>query len=574
MPNDDDTIPPSEVGVEESSPQPNGSASESESVSTTSNKEAPPEEDNVPWATSHFEVMMGKPLYGAILDAETDDLITQVQKRDSTSIHDLRERGEVAGKVLYLTEGAEGGETRIELSLKESAETEEDAEQSETEKLVSALRDEIRGMQSSGEQRDGPAPDADKEDLWDQIETLRDRLSNLRDKNQDLLDDIDEAEGKLRKVRNEKRGEISQLRDQREELRVEKQQLKRERDKLERELEKTEQREEELEEKLTSMRDRNDRLKSRVANVGDEDDGAGEGFWAMLFERLLGENGMLSEVDGTAIGRIMAQISQQQAQSQPQQVPTGAAAQMQGGAGAQQAQGGAGPVHRAPQQGQPQGQPQGQAAAQPPGGSGGEQPQQQSPNQSEEMMDRDQAVADLFKRIIEDSVHRLQGEISEEEIQKSSDLVGQRLEEYRSQQGFEIAPHEWAQLMWELCAAVDRMDIEGDVGMTFCHRLWPMLLTFSDQLQVVEYMPADQATTTLQNFYESSDNMLLGNRIQITGSMQQILARVVEVLKEHLGTGERPGGVPSGNDAEASGSEEAPDGALPEEEQNDLPPGL
>jgi len=570
---DDETIMPSDVGAEESTPQPNGSASESGSPP----KEAPPEEEQVPWATSHFEVMMGKPLYGALLDAETDDLITQVKKRDSTSIHDLRERDGLTGEITYLTEDGDGNETRIELSLKQSAEGEEDTQQSETEKLVGALREEIRAMNSSGSERDGPAPDADKDDLWDQIETLRDRLSKMRDKNQDLLDEIDEAEGKLRKVRNEKRGEISQLRDQREELRVKTQQLKRERDKLQRQLDDAEEREEELEETVTSLRDRNDRLKSRVANVGDEDSGASEGFWAMLFERLLGEDGMLSEIDGTAIGRVMTQLSQQQAQSQPQQVPAGAAAQIQGGAGAAQPQGAAGPVHRAGQQaqtqGQQQGHPQGQPAAQTQGQPSGSAPQQQSSNQSEEMMDRDQAIADLFKRIIEDSIGRLQGGISEQEIQESSDLVGQRLEEYRSQQGFQIQPHEWAQLMWELTAAVERMEVEGDVGMVFCHKLWPMLLTFSDQLQVVDYMPADQAATTLQNFYESSDNMLLGNRIEITGSMIQILTRVIEVLKSHLGTGERPGGVPSGSSSESSGGGEEPGEAFPGE-ANDTPPGL
>lgn len=189
------------------------------------------------------------------------------------------------------------------------------------------------------------------------------------------------------------------------------------------------------------------------------------------------------------------------------------------------------------------------------------------------MMDRNQVIADLFKRIIEDSIGRLQGKISEGELQESSELVGNRLQEYRSEKGIEIQPHEWAQLMWELTAAVERMEVEGDVGMIFCHKLWPMLLTFSEQLQVVNYMAADRAATTLQNFYESSDNMLLGNRIEITESMIKVLARVIDVLKDHLGTGQRPGGTPSRGSAEGPGSE-ASDETSSGEDENDLPPGL
>lgn len=570
MPKQDQTLMPEDVGAEDSTSTQNGSTP-SGSTPSKSSKEAPPEGGDVRWATSHFEVMMGKPLYGALLDAETDDLITQIKKRDSTSIHDLRDREALSGKVIYLTEGESGSENRIEVSLKERPDASGEEEQdSEAEKLVGALREEIRALRTD-QSPDGPGPDADKADLWEQIETLRDRLSDLRDKNQDLLDEIDGKEAQLRKVRNEKRGEISQLRDKREEFRVKIQQLKRERDKLQRQLNDAEERSEELEETVTNLRDRNDRLKSRVANVGGDEESAGEGFWAMLFERLLGEDGMLSEVDGTAIGRVMAQLSQQQAQSQPQQVPAGTAGQMQGG-GAAQPPGAAGPVHRAQQQAQaqPQGQPQAQPSQQAQTESGG-QPQQPSQNQPEEMMDRDEAIGDLFKRIIEDSVGRFQGSFSEQEIQESAQIVGQRLEEYRTQQGFEIQPHEWAQLLVELTAAVDRMDIDGDVGMVFCHRLWPMLQQFSDQLQVVDYMSAPQGATTLQNFYESSDQMLLGNRIEVTTSMQTILTRVIEVLSEYLGTGERPGGQPS---PESGADESDEPGALPGDEQNDLPPGL
>lgn len=607
MSSDNETIMPSDVGAKESSPQANGSSENGSSSRTTkggqggapspskstskasTSKVSGSQGAEVEWATSHFEVMMGQPLYGALLDAETEDLITQVRTQDGASIHDLRKEGIVSGEVLYLTQDENGKETRIELSLKTAGSTGGVPTGSEAEKLIGALRDEI--LNSGGDESRGPAPDADKEDLWDQIETLRDRLTKMRDKNQDLLDEIDNAEGKLRKVRNEKRGEIAQLRDKREELRVENQQLKRERDKLKREVQNKEGREEELEEKLTTMRDRNDRLKSRVANVSGEDDGTPDGFWAMLFERLLGEDGMLSEVDGTAISRVMAQLSQQQAQDQPQQVPGAAMAQMQGAAGP--GGGAASPVQRAGQQrasqqaaqGQrqqaqaaqaqsrqaqsPQSQsPQVQSQEEASRAAGQEnsegQPQQAPPNQPEEMMDRDEAVADLFKRIIEDSIGRLQGAVSEAEIQKSSKIVGQRLDEYRSQQGFQIQPHEWAQLMWELTAAVDRMDLEEEVGQVFCSRLWPMLLTFSDQLQVVNYMPADQAATTLQNFYESSDTMLLGNRIEITGSMHQKLTGVIAVLKSHLGSGERP---------EDPTGESAPEDSF-SGEQNDTPPGL
>jgi len=567
----DETIMPSDVGADENSSTPNGSPATTESRV----QEAPPESDDAPWATSHFEVMMGKTLYGAILDAETDDLIAQVEKRNSTSIHDLREREGISGKVIYLTEGEDGDERRIELSLKESANSKgEETEESDMEKLVGTLREEIRSMRSE-QSPSGPGPDADKDDLWDQINTLRERLSKMRDEKQNLLDDLDEAEGKLRKVRNEKRSEIATLRDKREEFRVKFQQMKRERDRLERQLEDAEERAEELEDTVTSLRDRNDRLKSKVANVGDEEDGAADGFWARLFERLLGEDGMLSDVDGTAISRVMAQLSQQQAQSQPQQVPAGAAGQMQRSAGAPQvsAQNGGGAVHRAPQQpGGQGGQPPGAQQAQQAGQSQQGQPSQQSQNQPEEMMDRDEAIGDLFKRIIEDSVGRLQGSFSEEDIQESAALVSQRLDEYRTQQGFEIQPHEWSQLLIELTAAVDRMDIEGGKAEVFCHKLWPMLQVFSDQLEVVNNFPPELAATTLQNFYESSDQMLLGNKIQVTDSMHDVLAGVIGVLADHLGTGQRPGGQPSA-DGSGSGGEEG-QGALPDDEQNELPPGL
>jgi len=201
------------------------------------------------------------------------------------------------------------------------------------------------------------------------------------------------------------------------------------------------------------------------------------------------------------------------------------------------------------------------------------------------MMDRDEAISDLFKRIIEDSVGRLQGDLTEEQIQESSGLVARRLEEYRTTQGFEIQPHEWAQLLIELTAAVDRMETEGDKAGVFCHRLWPMLQVFSDQLEVVNNFPPDMAATTLQNFYESSEQMLLGQKIPVTDSMHSVLSGVISVLAEHLPTGERPGGTPgssssggsSSNRSSSSGStsnRSASNGALPEEEQNDLPPGL
>lgn len=606
---------PDDVGATDRSAAENGTehgstATEEGPGPQGTSPEGPPQE-RVPWATSHFEVMMGKPLYGAILDADTSDLIAQVGKRNSTSIHDLRDtQAGLSGALLYLTEDGFGDEKEIEISLKAPAGSEaatpgtgdseagdSEAADRDTERLVGALREEIQALRTEPE-GGGPAPDANAEDLWDQIETLRERLSKLREQNQSLLDKIDDKEAQLRKVRNEKRGEISQLRDQREQLRVEKNQLIRERDKLTRRLENAEERSEQLEDTTASLRDRIDRLKSKVATAGEDGGPEDEGFWAMLFERLLGEDGVLSDVDGSAISRVMTQLSQQQAQRQPQQVPASATRAAPGASRSGGLQRGAA---RQAQNGQAQGGPQGGQAqgnqAQNMRGQGGggedtpsqsgetqggapggstERPRQTDPqNQPQRMMDRDEAISDLFKRIIEDSVGRLQGDLTEEQIQESSGLVARRLEEYRTTQGFEIQPHEWAQLLIELTAAVDRMETDGDKAGIFCHRLWPMLQVFSDQLEVVNNFPPDMAATTLQNFYESSEQMLLGQKIRVTDSMHSVLSDVISVLADHLPTGERPGGTPEGsasNRSSSSGS--SSNGALPEGEQNDLPPGL
>jgi len=616
MPPDEKTLMPDDVGATDRSAAENGTehgstATEEETGPQRTSPEGPPQE-RVPWATSHFEVMMGKPLYGAILDADTSDLIAQVDKRNSTSIHDLREkRSGLSGALVYLTEDGFGDEKKIEISLKSPADSEADnseatdsgASDRETERLVGALREEIQALRTETD-GGGPAPDANAEDLWDQIETLRERLSKLREQNQSLLDKIDDKEAQLRKVRNEKRGEISQLRDQREQLRVEKNQLTRERDKLTRRLENAEERSEQLEDTTASLRDRIDRLKSKVATAGEDGGPEDEGFWAMLFERLLGEDGVLSDVDGSAISRVMTQLSQQQAQRQPQQVPA-SATRAAGGASPSGASAPGGLQRGAARQAQP-GQPQqaqgnqaqnmqgqrgdgedtpsqggeAQAGQAQSGQAQGRTRQPDSQNQPQRMMDRDEAISDLFKRIIEDSVGRLQGDLTEEQIQESSGLVARRLEEYRRTQGFEIQPHEWAQLLIELTAAVDRMETDGDKAGIFCHRLWPMLQVFSDQLEVVNNFPPDMAATTLQNFYESSEQMLLGQKIRVTDSMHSVLSGVISVLAEHLPTGERPGGAPGGSSSSGSSSNRSSssgsssNGALPEGEQNDLPPGL
>ena len=616
MPPDEKTLMPDDVGATDRSAAENGTehgstATEEETGPQRTSPEGPPQE-RVPWATSHFEVMMGKPLYGAILDADTSDLIAQVDKRNSTSIHDLREtQAGLSGALVYLTEDGFGDEKKIEISLKSPADSEADnseatdsgASDRETERLVGALREEIQALRTETD-GGGPAPDANAEDLWDQIETLRERLSKLREQNQSLLDKIDDKEAQLRKVRNEKRGEISQLRDQREQLRVEKNQLTRERDKLTRRLENAEERSEELEDTTASLRDRIDRLKSKVATAGEDGGPEDEGFWAMLFERLLGEDGVLSDVDGSAISRVMTQLSQQQAQRQPQQVPA-SATRAAGGASPSGASAPGGLQRGAARQAQP-GQPQqaqgnqaqnmqgqrgdgedtpsqggeAQAGQAQSGQAQGRTRQPDSQNQPQRMMDRDEAISDLFKRIIEDSVGRLQGDLTEEQIQESSGLVARRLEEYRRTQGFEIQPHEWAQLLIELTAAVDRMKTDGDKAGIFCHRLWPMLQVFSDQLEVVNNFPPDMAATTLQNFYESSEQMLLGQKIRVTDSMHSVLSGVISVLAEHLPTGERPGGAPGGSSSSGSSSNRSSssgsssNGALPEGEQNDLPPGL
>jgi hypothetical protein len=554
----ENSIMPEDTGMTEDVPESSNGHTE----------EGPPKDtEDVPWATSHFQVMMGKPLYGALLDAETDDLIAQVQKRDSTTIHKIRDREGLSGKIRYLTEGGDGEEISIEVSLKEPKETGQ--EEPDSEELVSQIRDEVLTHLPDRESTTG---NADREDLQDEIDTLSKRLQSLRDRNQELRSRVEDRNQDLREAHNEHRTALSKLRSERETLRVEKARLEREKEDLKSRAEDAEEREQELEETVRELRDRIGRLKSQVTalDTGDDDDGGGSGgFWEQIAERVLGEDGILSELDGQSVQQVIAHLSQQRAQSQPQQVQARRAPQVQSQRSGLQSGGGQQSGRAAGGGRQPQQRAQAQRQNRAPQNSQSQQPQR--------TMDRDEEVAKLFKRIIGDSVKCLQGAKSEAEIQETADTVNAKLKDLRSNPGFQIQPHEWAQLLVELSSGVSRMDFgDTDPAMAFCHRLWPILLTFSDQLDLVTKFDSGMAAAWVANSYEGSSDLLLQNRVEVTEDMKSILEGVVSILKDHLGTGERPGGVPEGgrDQPEQGRGGGAGGDSIPQTGANQTPPGF
>lgn len=161
-------------------------------------------------------------------------------------------------------------------------------------------------------------------------------------------------------------------------------------------------------------------------------------------------------------------------------------------------------------------------------------------------MSRDEAVGDLFARIIEDSAGRLTGEFGEAQTQEHADLIGGRLQAYR-EEGVTLQLKEWAQLLIELTATTRNVDLGERPGLQFCHQLWPILEVFSDELTVVQSLDASMAANTMVNAYQElpEDQMLLGEKLEVTERDVETLTSVIEVIEQALQSGERPGGQPA-----------------------------
>lgn len=565
MPSDDPILP---SDVEED----DGSGSESQNIQ----EEAP--ELNAKHATSHFEVMMGKPIWGAILDAETRELKAQVPKRKSRSITEVCREEDIWGDMLYFTEKADGEEVEIDFTIPEPESTDPSRKQENQGEKLEQARSRIRELESKVSRlKEKKDESAKVKDLRDQVENFREECSDLREEKRKVRSRKQDLREELQKAKNDLINEKATLRQEKEDLRAEKDRLERRVERAETRAEKAEDREDEMQETIDELRDRNDRLKRQSVQVGEGDESS-KGFWEMLGERLM--DGPLDNIEEKLpqiIQRIQAATQGQQPQRVPQQVTPhgGQRGQRQNGRPQAQRQNGQAQTRRRSQgQGsaqrpngaagspagdgappQPQTTPSGGGGSSRPGGGsggeggpegGGEQPRSNSEQPQNDTMSRDEAVGDLFARIIEDSAGRLTGEFGEAQTQEHADLIGGRLQAYR-EEGVTLQLKEWAQLLIELTATTRNVDLGERPGLQFCHQLWPILEVFSDELTVVQSLDASMAANTMVNAYQElpEDQMLLGEKLEVTERDVETLTSVIEVIEQALQSGERPGGQPA-----------------------------